>query len=191
MSGARGFTLVEMLVSITLVLLCLTGLMAMTVENSRINRAQQMTSQVQANARNTMSIIVPKLRSAGWDPMNVGLGGVNLDADLSDEISEIEIFADLDEDGTTDGLDEQVLIRHDADQVVWRRTNDASDPFIVIATDITNDADGDGVIEPMFIAVSADRILVQITAESPVPDPMTGQFIRYTVRNEVALRKAL
>jgi hypothetical protein len=35
------------------------------------------------------------------------------------------------------------------------------------------------------------RITVQVTAESPVPDPVTGQPIRYTVSSDVVLREQL
>ena len=97
-------------------------------------------------------------------------------------------------DGTTDGLDEQVLIRHVGQQIVWRRSNDTSGPFVILATNITNDADGDGTIESMFVPSSTpdpERITVQITARSPVPNPMSGEFIRFTADTEVVLRKAL
>jgi prepilin-type N-terminal cleavage/methylation domain-containing protein len=196
MKKQRGFSLIELMVSMVVVLVCMTGLTKMTLENSRINRAQQMTAQAQANARNCMSMIVQRLRSAGWDPINAGVPVVTWDSDPTDGISEIEVFADLDASGTTDGPAEQVLIRHTGDRIVWRRSNLVSEPFHVVATNITNDADGDGVIEEMFVPIfdpnpAADRVLVQITARSPVPDPMTGEFIRYTVRSEVALRKTL
>jgi prepilin-type N-terminal cleavage/methylation domain-containing protein len=196
MKSQRGFSLLELLVSMTVLMVCVVGLAKLTIENSRINRSEQMTVKAQANARNCMSMIVQKLRSAGWDPINADVPTVNWDADPSDEVSEIEIFADLDSDGTTDGIDEQVLIRHSGDRIVWRRSNLVSEPFQIVATDITNDADGDGVPENMFVRIlggslAADRVLVQITARSPVPDPMTGKFIRYTVRSEVALRKTL
>jgi hypothetical protein len=140
-----------------------------------------------------VSLVVQKLRSAGWDPMNAGVPTVVWD-DVPDEVSEITVFADLDEDGLAASLDEDVLIRHAGSQVVWRRGPD--EPLLVVATNITNDSDGDGVVEDMFVPVSdpspsAQRVLVQVTAQSPVPDPMTGRFIRYTVRSEVALRKTL
>jgi hypothetical protein len=155
-----------------------------------------MTAQVQANARNCMSVVVQKMRSAGWDPINADVQTVAWDPDTLDDVSQIEIFADLDGDGLTDGLDEQVLIRHTGDRIVWRRSSDVTRPFDIVATNIGNDADGDGVIEPMFLPVivagpDGDRVVVQITAQSPGPDPMTGELIRYTVRSEVALRKTL
>lgn len=189
-----GFTVVELLVSLTVMLLVVAGLAQMMVQNSRINRSQQMTAAAQADARNCLELIQQKLRSAGWDPMNGGIGTVGLDPDLTDEISEIEIFSDLDEDGFTNSADEQVLIRHVGEEVVWRRSNDVAEPFIVLATNITNDADGDGTPEAMFVPFpnpNPTGIRVTITARSPQPDPVTGEFIRYTLTSDVILRKAL
>jgi len=195
MHNQRGFTLIELMISMTVMLVILAGLAQMTLESSRINRAQQMTAQTQANARNCMSMVVQRLRSAGWDPMNVNVQTVVWDATPGDGIDEIEVFADLDGDTTTNGTDEQVLIQHTNGRIQWRRSNDVSEPFTILASNISNDADGDGTVENMFTQISnpplAERVLVQITAQSPVPDPMTGEFIRYTVQSEVALRKTL
>ena len=171
MDGQRGFSVVELLVSMAIVLITVTGVSKLMIENSRINRAQQMTAQVQANARNCLSLVVQRMRSAGWDPLNVDLQAVVWDSDPGDGVEEMEIYADLDNDGLTDSLDEQIVIRHDTDRLLMRRTNDSSDPFLVVATNITNDADGDGVTEAMFTPVvdpdpTAERILVQITARS-------------------------
>ena len=190
----RGFSLIELVVSLAVTLLIMTGVTKMMLENSRINKAQQMTAHAQSNARNCLSMVVQRLRSAGWDPLNIGIPSVVLDSDLGDEISEIEVYADLDSDGTTDGVDEQVLIRHTGDRIVWRRTNDPSGPFVILATNISNDANGDGTIESMFVPSSTpnpERVMVQITAQSPQPDPMTGEFIRFTASTEVVLRKSL
>ena len=192
---ASGFSLVEMLVSVTVLMLALGGLASLLIQNSRLTKAQRMAAETQANARNTLSMVVQKLRSAGWDPQNFGLPVVTLDADLSDNVSEIEVFADLTEDTDTDDQDEQILIRHlgATNQVVWRPTSDPNDAFIVLSGNITNDADGDGVIEPMFVpdATPPTRITVQVTARSPAPDPTSRQFIRYTVSSDVVLRKTL
>lgn len=189
-----GFSLTELLVSSTVLLVTFSVLAGMLVQSSRINRSAQTKAELQAGARNCLSMIVQKLRSAGWDPMNAGLEVVTLDTDPGDGVSEIEIHADLDEDGTTDGLDEQVLIRHTAGQVVWRRSHDAGEPFAVLASNITNDADGNGLPEAMFIPDSVTRptrITVRVTAQAPLPDPLTREPTRYTIESEVALRKTL
>lgn len=191
-----GFSLVEMLVSMTVLMLALGGLTSLLIQNSRINKGQRMAAETQANARNTLSMVVQKLRSAGWDPRNSGtFPAVNTDADLTDDVSEIEIFADLDEDTFTNSQDEQILIRHlgSSNQVVWRLSNDVSDPFDTVSANISNDADGNGTPEPMFVpnANPPTRITVTVTARSPAPDPTTRRFIRYTVSSDVVLRKNL
>ncbi len=137
-------------------------------------------------------MIMGKLRTAGWDPMSAGIQVVQLDTDLGDDISEIETFADLDADGDTDGLNEQVLIRHIEDRIEWRR--EASGSFEILAVGVTNDSDGDGNPEPMFVPDSLTdptQVVVQITAESSGPQPVTGELIRFTISSEVVFRKKL
>ena len=156
-----------------------------------------MKASAQANARNCLSVIVQKLRSAGWDPLNQNINAVVLDPDDNDGndadgVDDIEVYADLLGDGDTDDLGERVRIRHSGDQILWRRQDGLS--YIVLAGSISNDADGDGTAEPMFVpdaTPTPTRITVQVTAQSPSPDPVTGQFIRFTVSSDVALRKRL
>lgn len=192
LKDARGFSLIEMLVGLLVTGLIATALATLMIQKSQMNKAQQMFTDAQINARSSMQLIVSRLRSAGWDPMNAGIDTVHGDPDLSDDVSQLEILADLDEDGLTDGLDEAILIRHVGDRVEWRRSAGAA--FTIIATDISNDMDGDGVVEPMFQLddpLNPEVVTVQITARSPAPDPRSGEFIRYTLRNEVTLRKEL
>ncbi len=192
LTDARGFSLIEMLVGLLVTGLIATALATLMIHKSRLNKAQQMFTDAQINARSSMELIVGRLRSAGWDPVNAGIETVRTDPDPGDDVSQLEILADLDEDGLTDSLDEAILIRHVGDRVEWRRSATAA--FTIIATDISNDTDGDGVVEPMFQLddpVNPEVVTVQVTARSPAPDPRNGEFIRYTLRNEVTLRKEL
>jgi len=188
----HGFSLPELLVAITILLVAMTTVGGMLVQSSRLNKSQQMAASAQSDARTCLAMIEAALRSAGWDPMSAGIQVVQLDADTGDGIDEIELFADLDADGDTDGPDEQVLIRHLGERIEWRRS--AGGAFEVLATGISNDADGDGNTEQMFVPDSTTnptRIVVQITAESATENPVNNTPIRYTVTSEVALRKKL
>ncbi|PYT33503.1 MAG: hypothetical protein DMF52_15490 [Acidobacteria bacterium] len=185
-----GFTLVELLVSLALLSMVLGGVAGLLVQNSRINRAEQMSAEVQSNARNCLSMIVQVLRTAGWDPRNAGFAAVALDPSPTNTNNYIEVFADLNEDGDASDAGEDVIIRWAVDRIEWR--TDPSQPYVTLSDSISNDADGDGTAETMFVPDSMTnptRITVRITARSPVPDPRTGQFIRYTVSSEVVLRK--
>ncbi|MDH3283200.1 MAG: prepilin-type N-terminal cleavage/methylation domain-containing protein [Acidobacteriota bacterium] len=190
----RGVSLVEAMVSLVLILLIMSAFGGFMVQSAKINKSRLMAVETQATARNTLSLVVQTLRTSGWDPMGTGFAPVITDPDLTDNISEIEVFADLDEDGSTNSDGEQMIIRHVNDEVQWRRTNDVTESFRILGVNITNDADGDGAAEPMFVPddpVSPTRVIVKITAESPARSAETGEFIRYTVTSEVIFRKEL
>ena len=188
----RGYSMLEVLVALALLMIAMTSIYGLLLQATRMNKKQQLSVNAQSDARTCLAIVVARLRNAGWDPASAGIQAVQLDSNPGDGIEEIEVFADLDADGDTDGLDEQILIRHIADRIEWRRS--ASGSFEVLAVGISNDADGNGTVEPMFTPDSTTnptRVLVQITAEAPAPDPISWQPIRYTVSSDVVFRKVL
>jgi len=196
----RGFSMVEVLVSLTVLSLAMTGLFSLLVHNSRLNKSEQMKAETQANARNVLSIVVQKLRSAGWDPLGTDLfAGLTLDTNTGDTIAEITVRADYHTagtpdtpDGLADQINEVIVFRHTNGMIIWDQDDDGT--FEVLAVNISNDADGDGTIENMFVPDSTtdpQRITIQITAQSPVIDPNTRDFTRYTVTSDVYIRKDL
>jgi type II secretory pathway pseudopilin PulG len=191
-AASRGYSILEALVAMAVLLSAMTSIYGLLLQYARMNKSQQLSVSAQSDARTSLTMIVGKLRNAGWDPLSAGIQFVQLDTNALDGIDEIEVFADLDADGDTDGLDEQVLIRHIADRIEWRRS--AGGSFEVLAVGISNDSDGDGTVEPMFTPDSTSdptRVVVQITATSSVPDPVSGQPTRYTVAGEVTLRNKI
>jgi prepilin-type N-terminal cleavage/methylation domain-containing protein len=188
-----GVTLVEMMVSVVILTVVSLAVSTLLVENTQINAREQLRVEAQGNARNCVARIVSTLRSAGWDPGDHGIPTVTLDPDPGDGISQIEVFIDRDGNGITSGTaNEQVLFRHVGDHVEW--STDGSGNFRVLAANITNDADGDGTIEPMFTpddATDPSRIVIQVTAVASHPDPQTREPIRFTATDEVVLRKEL
>jgi hypothetical protein len=187
-----GFSLAELVVSTAVVLLLMGGAAGMLVQNSRAYRSGQMKTEVQARARTTMSIITNALWSCGWDPRGVGFAAVVVDPAPTNTTNFLQIRSDIDEDGTVaNEPDEDITIRWSGGHVEWRRTSDTTEPFQVIADNITNDENGDGTAEQMFTADSISsprRITVKITAQSPVPDPQTNQFARCTLSTQFFLR---
>lgn len=185
-SSQRGFTVVEALISLVLLLVAVMAVAGVLVENLKINRAKQMTVDVQSQTRNCLSLIVDALRSAGWNPKDPA----STQSVVVDSGDQITVYADLNEDGTISGPGEQVVIRRNGDRIEWRQEPSAL--FQTLGVHFTNDADGDGVAEPMFVPDSATaptKVLVRITGRSALPDRVTGAFIRYTVSSEVLLRR--
>ena len=186
-----GFSLMELLVSVSILSLALGGLAGLLIQNSQINRTEQMLTEVQANARNTMSMVVQAMRSAGYDPKNTGFVPVTTDGAPTNTSNIIEVRADLNEDADTADADEDVTIRFTGNQVDWRKS--ASGSFVVVSDNICNDQNGDGTTELMFTpdATNPTHVTVKITACSATVDPRSGNFLRYTITSEVAIRKNL
>jgi Tfp pilus assembly protein PilW len=180
-----------MLVATALAMVVMVIVGGTIVQNSRVNKSQQLSVAMQSDARACLALITARLRSAGWDPTSAGIAVVQLDSTPGDGIDEIEVFADLDGDGDTDGVDEQVRIRHvsASNRIEWRRS--ATGAYDILAMGITNDADGNGTEEPMFVADSTTNpryVEVRITAESVEPDPITRMPLRFSIASQIALR---
>lgn len=186
-----GFTLVEVLVSLS-ILGVVTGIMAtLLVNNSRVNKKSMLQIEAQSNARTTLSLIVQVLRTAGWDPRSVGFAPVVLDSNLSDSVNYITIQADLNADGDINDTDENVTIRQSNGKVELKRTSAGS--YETVGANITNDANGDGTAEPMFTPDSTSnptRVTVTVTATASSPNPENGAALRYTVKSDVMLRNS-
>ena len=190
---AHGFTLVEMMISLALLVVATSAMATYLIQSMQANKGAQMALATQANARNCMSMIQSVLRSAGWDPRDVGMSAVALDPTPSGPDNYIEVFADLNADGDSADAREDITIRHHADTIEWKTTG-AATTYVVLADSITNDANQDGTIEPMFTPNSTTdptRINVRITARSPAPDPKTRQFLTYTITSDIVLRGRL
>ncbi len=187
-----GFTLVEMLISLAILALAVGAVAPLVLDSSRVNRSQQMAMQVQGDARNCLELVTSVLRSAGWDPRKTGIPLVTLNSSDPASADHIEVYADIDEDGDTDGAGEDILIRLSGTQLQWRTSTGGT--FAVLADNITNDGSTHGTPEKMFTPDSATaptKITVKITARSATRDPRSGFFIWYTVSDVVALRKKL
>lgn len=196
MSGRReaGFTLVEGMVSLALLAVSMAILGSILVGSMRANRMQRTQAELQESARTAMSIITQALRTAGWNPRQVsGISKLVPNPSGSTAVNEVTINADLNGDGTLNGTDEVIDIRHSTDRIEWRRPLVSGANYETLAVDITNDADGDGTAEPMFTLSSASSprtVTVRITAQSQMRDLQSGEFQRYVVRSTVDLRSA-
>jgi prepilin-type N-terminal cleavage/methylation domain-containing protein len=94
----RGFTLVELLVSIVLGLLVLLGLYQLLDQNQKVFRAQQQMTIMNNQVRSSMEAIVRAIRSAGSN--SVALQGAPMVYTAQDSL--IRVLADLPKDKHTD-----------------------------------------------------------------------------------------
>jgi len=72
----RGFTIIELLVAMTLGLVVLAAILNMFASQNRTSAVQQEVAYAQQNVRAAMDLIVRELRNAGYDPEDNGFDAI-------------------------------------------------------------------------------------------------------------------
>jgi type IV pilus assembly protein PilW len=195
---AEGFTLVELLIAMTLGLIVLTSLASAFVSQHKAFDVQEQVAEMVQGARAAMDMINSELKMAGYDPTDVGIVGVPYSA------TQLEIRGDLNSDGETDGTasnddtNEEIIYTYDsANKQIDRNTGGGAQPFAENIQSFTftywkdKDDDGDGQIDEVVLASDeADirQIDITITSRTSKPDPdygSNGGYRTYTLSSYV------
>jgi len=99
----RGFTLVELLISMVVASIILAAIYSAYLVQQKHYLAQSQVTEMQQNIRAAMSFITRDIRMAGYDPSgDAGAGLIKTEQDL------LYFSNDLNEDGKLDGSNEYV-----------------------------------------------------------------------------------
>jgi len=91
-----GFTLVELLISMTIGLIILAALSSTFLMQRKIYDVQEQIVEMVQTARAAMDMMTREIRMAGYDPTGAGFDGITYNAD------QLQIRADLNGNGNTD-----------------------------------------------------------------------------------------
>lgn len=170
--GARGFTLVELLIAMALGALLLGALISTFVVQSKAYDVQgQMTEMVQT-ARAAMDMISREVRMAGYDPTGAGFDGIPYHGAQLQLLTDLRGASAADPpDGDTNDPNENITYVYDAQNLqIDRNTGGGNQPF---AENIESFAftflDQDG--HPTTASAAVRQIKVTITARTAKPDP--------------------
>jgi type IV pilus assembly protein PilW len=75
-----GFTLVELLIAMTIGLIILTALSSTFLMQRKIYDVQEQVAEMVQTARAAMDMMTREIRMAGYDPTDVGFDGITYDA---------------------------------------------------------------------------------------------------------------
>ena len=109
--GFKGYTLVEILIAITIGIVLIASVYTVYSAQVRSHRHQQLIMEAQQNLRGAMVIMANEVRMAGYDPMESGAFGIvdvrryhEIESSVVDPDGQPALFytADMDENGDLD-----------------------------------------------------------------------------------------
>jgi type IV pilus assembly protein PilW len=173
---ADGFTLLELLISLAVATIVMTGLYSLYDTHRRSYHTQAQIVEMQQNLRAGMLLMVNEIREAGYDPTGgAGAGFVTIAAD------EVNFTMDLDGDGAVTGAGENIsycLNTVDGVQKLARKSPATPQP-VVENIDALNfvylDRDGN------VTADAADVRSVQVSMVAKTEKPALDQYVNNTV----------
>ncbi|MDD5712247.1 MAG: prepilin-type N-terminal cleavage/methylation domain-containing protein [Smithellaceae bacterium] len=188
-----AFTLVELLIAMTVGLIILGAIYAVYTVQNREFVKQERNVDMQQSARAAMDMMVREIDMAGYNnPLNVAGAGIT-----GADATSLSFTADLNDNGSTtsDSLNPGENIAYDlcnsgGIQSLCRSSNGARQPLAdnIDAIDLRYwDVNGQELARPVATARLNDirRIQITITAKSAKPDPNTGQYRTYTLVSQV------
>jgi len=123
----QGFTLVELLVSMVILGVVLTGVVRMFSRTGQYHTAQEMLVGLTQDLRAVRQLMMQEIRESGCDPLNKGTFGLQVDGDdrYNTDGNSIHFTRDVD-NGDGDGVPEPDGKSDDSNEdVSYYRTNDS------------------------------------------------------------------
>ncbi len=180
--GARGFTLLELLVVLAIQGILLAAVATSFTGQLTADDLQEQISAMQQNARAAMTMVIREARTAGYDPARAGFARLTYDP------ARLVIAADRNGDGDLGDANERVVYFHDSDGLKLRRdTGGGGQP---LAEDIEGfaveylDAAGNATT----VAARIRQLRISITARTSRRDPRyprNGGYRTHTLRSVV------
>ena len=163
-----GFTLVELLVVLSLQGILLGAVVMSFTSQLTVHRRQEQMSEMQQVARAALDLMTREARMAGYNPRGVELVGTTHDPGA------LRILADLNGDGDTTDSNENIVYAHDP--ATLRLTRNTGGGRQSVAEQVEAFAleyrDQNGVATE--VGAEIRQLWIQITTRIAQPDPRYG-----------------
>ena len=178
----NGFTLVELLISMSIAMVILAAVTTTFMSQSRIYNAQEQVNEMQQNVRGALDIISRELKMAGYKPNGGGFNGVTYST------TQLRVQADLNSDGaisTSSTANEQITYAFDnGNEQITRAVGSSSAQILAehISAFTFNYLDSAGAATT--VSANIRQVSITITAKTAKPDPnftSNGGYRTYTM----------
>jgi len=191
-NNEKGFTLIEMLISMAIGLIIIAALSSTFILQREAYDDQEQIAAMVQNARAAMDMITREIRMGGYDPTGAGFNGIPYNA------GQLQILADIDDDtgtgvsdGDTNDSNEDITYTYDNTNLqIDRNTGGGAQPFAEDIQAFTfSYLDSSGNTTTTTSAIR--QIEITITARTAKPDgdytPNSG-YRTYTLTSLITPR---
>jgi type IV pilus assembly protein PilW len=183
-NNERGFTLIEMLISMAIGMIIIIALSSTFLLQRDAYDDQEQIAEMVQNARAAMDMMTREIRMGGYDPTGAGFDGIPYNA------GQVQIRADIDGDGNITGQENIIYIYDATNLQIDRNIGSGDQPFaenIQAFTFSYLDSSGNTTSTTSNIR----QIQITITARTAEPDknytPNSGYRI-YTLTSLITPR---
>jgi type IV pilus assembly protein PilW len=180
-----GFTIIELLISMAIIGIMIGSLFSFSIAQRKYFSLQEQISGMTQNTRAAMDMIMGELAMAGYSPSGAAFSGIPYST------SQLQIYADLNGDGTVTDPNENIVYTHDASSKrILRDTGGGNQPLAEnIQGFIFQYLDDQG--NSTSVTTKIRQIRLTITGRTGKPDPLytsNSGYRTYTLTSLVTPR---
>ena len=169
LKNINGFTLVELMVSMSIGMVILAAVTTTFMSQTRIYNAQEQINEMQQNARGVLDIISREVKMAGYKPSGGGFNGVTYST------TQLMVQADLDSNGaisTGSTANEQITYAYDsANEQINRAVGSGSAQILAEHITAFTFSYLDSTGAATTVTANIRQVSITITATTAKPDP--------------------
>jgi type IV pilus assembly protein PilW len=178
----NGFTLVELMVSMSIGMVILAAVTTTFMSQTRIYNAQEQINEMQQNARGALDITTREVKMAGYNPNGASFIGVTYST------TQLMVQADLDSSGAISAsstASEQITYAYDsANNRITRAVGSGSAQTLAEHVTAFSFSYLDSLAATTTVSANIRQVTITITAKTAKPDPnftSNGGYRTYTV----------
>ena len=162
-----GFTLIEVMVSMTIGLVVLAAVAGTFTVQLRQNSAEEQLAQMQQDVRGALDLMVREIEMAGFKPAGVAVNGI-----ATSTATTLRIKLDLDSTGlTTDGATDDISYTYSSGVLTRTLNNPVSSATLADNLTLFSFSYLDANGAATTTSTDVRKITINITAQTARPDP--------------------
>ena len=182
MTGQAGFSLTELLIVMAVSVILLAGMASFFSSQAKTTTMQVLTVDTVHRARTALASMTKEIRMAGYRSSGTAFTGIS-----QASAGSIHILADLNQDGSISGSDEDVTYAFNSDNKSISRNGSVLAEHIDSLTLTYTMKDGSTTQAPADLS-GIRKVRLTLLVRSATIDPLTTDYKRFELTSDITPR---